>query len=606
MMKFSSFGGSCALLHFHTRLRGILSRECHCRSLITHPWASYAPDLKKQGPVFAGVSHLVAAAPQPLPQCHFLCTARDTSEDHSKAPATPIDNDVMGEPEGMTPGGSKLISFPLAQTGEGIAECELVQWACKEGDIVGEFDKLCVVQSDKASVEITSPYAGIIRHLQYKEGDIVKVGASLLDVEVPADAGWQEPLAAGHSLGEPTPEHIQAQLQPSEAASTATAKTATAGVDRLAHAFDLEGNVASKATPAVRQLARELGIDLARTSLEGTGPDGRILAGDVFRAASVAPPPPAPSPLPASLPMPESVPSIIPVRGYRRAMIKSMTAAAQIPVFHLHDEVCLDELMRVRRVLQGDPVMGTSKLTLLPFMLKALSTILSFPQHALLNSSLSLPDGQSGNGSSGDGAGQSGRLQETAIHVHSDHNIGVAMATVHGLVVPNIKQVQCKTVPQIARELLSLQAAAAEAKLKPQDLQGGTITISNIGAVGGMFANPLVSPPETVILAMGRMRMVPRYMDPNAAVSPSDSLKRSLSGQRMGASSGLGRNISHGGIQPEQQALYTGATQMQWRSSLGVSWGADHRVVDGAGLALASNAWKALLEEPARMLLSLR
>mmetsp|Transcript_29090 Transcript_29090/g.75245 ORF Transcript_29090/g.75245 Transcript_29090/m.75245 type:complete len:555 (-) Transcript_29090:635-2299(-) len=554
MMRFVNFRSGCAaFLQIRRSLHGALSKQVHNNRLPMYSRAnpaSYVPEFTPlKGPLPAPFPLL--AAQQRLVQACF-CTARETSNDHLEAPAISTDNDIMGEPEVLTPGGSEVVSFPLAQTGEGIAECELVQWACKEGDTVGEFDKLCVVQSDKASVEITSPYAGIIRQLHYKEGDIVKVGASLLDVEVPTDAGRQEPLVAGESGEEPTPPHMQAPAQtPPEAAATATAEAA---VDAAPSVSDLGGNKANRATPAVRQLARELGIDLARTPLEGSGPEGRILAGDVFRAASVAHPPPPPHPLPASLPLPESMPSIIPVRGYRRAMIKSMTAATQIPVFHLHDEVCLDELIRVRRVLQGDPAMGTSKLTPLPFMLKALSTILSSPQHAILNSSIFLPD-ENRDGSRREGAGQGEQHQEAAIHVHSDHNIGVAMATSHGLVVPNIKQVQCKTIVQIAQELSRLQ--------------------------------------------------VPRYADPNAAVSLSDP-QRSTPGQKMGTSSSSGRGTANEGMPSEQQVLCMERSQMQWRSSLGISWGADHRVVDGAGLASASNAWKAILEEPARLLLSLR
>ena len=153
----------------------------------------------------------------------------------------------------------------------------------------------------------------------------------------------------------------------------------------------------------------------------------------------------------------------------------------------------------------------------------------------------------------------------TAILQHGTANIGVAMATPHGLVVPNIKDVAARSVADLAAELGRLQAAAAAAALRPEDLAGGTFTLSNIGSIGGTYATPLVNPPEVAILALGRVRRLPR-------LAPG------------------------GGGGGEEEGVVAS-------SVLNISLGADHRVVDGASLAEFVRAWAGFVEAPGRMLL---
>jgi len=202
-------------------------------------------------------------------------------------------------------------------------------------------------------------------------------------------------------------------------------------------------------------------------------------------------------------------------------------------------QICVDALLGVRAALSPEPALRGAKLTLLPLLVKALSAALAAHPH--VNASLA---------TGGD-----------ALVVHADHNIGVAMATLSGLVVPNIKRVQDLSVAQVAGELARLQRAAAANALSPDDVTGGTITVSNIGAIGGTSAAPLVSPPELAIVALGRVRRVPGF-DAAGAIVP--------------------------------------------RSLLPVSWGADHRAVDGAALALLCNTWRELVEQPSKLLLLLR
>ncbi|GIL63246.1 hypothetical protein Vafri_17350 [Volvox africanus] len=283
---------------------------------------------------------------------------------------------------------------------------------------------------------------------------------------------------------------------------------------------------------------------------------------------------------------------VVPLRGYRRAMVTSMTAAASVPVFHFHDEVAMDRLLAVREALRGDVTLRTTglKLTVLPLLVKALSAALN--QHPHINASLA-PGG-------------------TELLLHPHHNIGVAMATPNGLVVPNIKQVESKSIAQVAAELHVLQQLAAAGRLPAESLTGGTITVSNIGTIGGTYATPIVNPPEVAIVALGRMHLVPKYPSgpgvqgncggyragasllPQAAATTMTAAGGS-GGVGASARWGLEGQVGGGAAAP----IPVPVTVMP------VSWGADHRVVDGAALASFSNTWTEFLEQPDKLLLHL-
>ncbi|CAL8463419.1 g2953 [Coccomyxa elongata] len=434
----------------------------------------------------------------------------------------------------------------LAQTGEGIKECELIQWFVKEGDTVAEFDQLCEVQSDKAAVEITSQYAGIIRQLHHTPGSMVQVGEALLSIDMEGDSSEAEAVST-------TSQDFASQASPTSSGKPAADTPISA---------DTQVTLAS---PAVRRVAREHGIDLA--SVRGSGPDGRISKGDIMQLVqSQRGPSSAPSESILGRGMEAAIqiltpaaaassqdqhsstaqatqahtqePIVIPLRGYRRAMVNSMTAAGAVPHFHYCDEISMGPLLRLRAALVDDPALKGLKLTFLPFMLKAVSVALR--QWPDVNGSLSA-DG-------------------SALLQHPSHNLGVAMATPSGLVVPNIKGVENRSIVSIAEELARLQVLAQAGKLGQEDLSGGTLTVSNIGAIGGTYATPLVNVPETAIVALGKVREVAR----------------------------VGKD---------------GRLEMVPR--LAASWGADHRVIDGATLASFSNSWKAYVEEPERLLLHL-
>jgi len=219
-------------------------------------------------------------------------------------------------------------------------------------------------------------------------------------------------------------------------------------------------------------------------------------------------------------------------------MAKTMTTANTVPHFGYCDEIVVDQLARLRDELKPLADSRGVKLSYMPFILKAVS--LALKRYPILNSSVN--------------------PEVTKLLYKASHNLGVAMDTPNGLIVPNIKDVQVLSIFEIAQELNRLHRLGKEGKLAKADLTGGTFTLSNIGAIGGTYAKPVLMPPEVAIGALGRIQRLPRFDDKGAVV-------------------------------PSQVMV--------------VSWSADHRVIDGATMANFSNLWKNYLENPKAMLLDL-
>eukprot|EP01116_Phalansterium_solitarium_P008918 TRINITY_DN2288_c0_g1_i1.p1 TRINITY_DN2288_c0_g1~~TRINITY_DN2288_c0_g1_i1.p1 ORF type:complete len:508 (-),score=64.27 TRINITY_DN2288_c0_g1_i1:276-1799(-) len=433
-----------------------------------------------------------------------------------------------------------VVSFNLADIGEGIAECEIIKWHVKQGDTIKQFDLLCEVQSDKASVEITSRYDGIVARLHHNQGDMAKVGFPLVDIDTGGSGSpASQPAASAPPAGSSAP--------PSVPVPSAT----MTGSDGR-----------PLATPAVRRLAREHKISLA--DVAATGRDGRILKEDVLQfistggaptratalnqpPASASPAVAAPAPRPAAVSSPASAAAVravledrvVPVTGYGKAMIKSMTAAAAVPHFGYSDEIAMDRMRQLRADCKAIADARGVKLTFMPFFLKAASMALR--QYPILNSSF-----------------DAGRL---AIVYKASHNIGVAIDSPNGLIVPNIKNCQDKSVFEIAQELHRLQKAAQAGAMSPADLSGGTFTLSNIGSIGGTYASPVLVLPEVAIGAIGKIQKLPRF-DSEGRVVPVHIMQ--------------------------------------------ISWSADHRVIDGATMANFSNLWKQYLENPNTIILDMK
>ncbi|KFA62681.1 hypothetical protein S40285_06992 [Stachybotrys chlorohalonatus IBT 40285] len=441
----------------------------------------------------------------------------------------------------------------LADIGEGIVECEVIQWFVEPGARVEEFSPLCEVQSDKASVEITSRFTGTVKKLYYEAGEMAKVGKPFVDIDI--QGGVDEPAAA-ETLA--APEFPKDNEPPSIPASEPISEKQTSTSDGTEQGVSEEtrpnGKYATFATPAVRHLCKEKEIDIKHVS--GTGKDGRVLKEDIYKYIQDrdAPKQPAAPHAPgngiqAAAAAGQQTETRVELSHMQQQMFKSMTRSLSIPHFLYADEVDMSSLVELRgrlnRVLAQSPAPEgqPGKLSYLPFVIKAMS--LALYQFPVLNARVDV-DAASG---------------KPSLSLRSQHNIGVAMDTPQGLVVPVIRDVGSLNILAIASELMRLQGLALQGKLSPRDMSGGTITVSNIGNIGGTYLSPVIVEREVAILGVGRMRTVPAFDEHDRVVK---------------------------------------------KQVCNFSWSADHRVVDGATMARAAEVVRRVVEEPDVMVMHLR
>ena len=318
----------------------------------------------------------------------------------------------------------------------------------KEGDKIAQFDKIAEVQSDKAAVEITSRYDGVVKKLHYKVDETAKVGQPLIDIESVAEGAVSESV-------------VKTKTPVSSLPATLPSSSSTSSSSTVTGNFSIDSSQ-TFATPAVRRIAKESNVDLAL--VKGTGKDGRVMKEDILAfisgsssSSSSAAAKSSSNPAAATT---TSSSSKVPFNAIQRAMTKSMTASLQIPHFGYADELRVDKLSQVRHQLikhlkkeSATPAEegATPKISYMPFFVKAASIALSrFP---ILNASANFEEG-------------------CMVHKAS-HNIGVAMDTPLGLIVPNIKNVQEKGILEIAADLVRLQDLASRGRLAASDLQGG-------------------------------------------------------------------------------------------------------------------------------------
>ncbi len=370
-------------------------------------------------------------------------------------------------------------TFSLPDLGEGLTEAEIVAVLVREGDVIREDAPLLEVETDKAQVEIPSPMGGRVEKIHVQPGQTVKVGAPLVTF---AD-GAPRPTAAAA----PSP---RVATTPSRAPAAPPPAPARAG-----------GPVA--ATPATRRLARELGVDLK--TVRGGGPGGRVLDEDVRAAATGSRGAPAPAPVtPAGPAKPLATVGLeapalprfeqwgpverAPLSHLRRTIAERMTlSAALIPHVTHFDRADITDLDAIiTRNLEAARVKGVT-LTLTSFLLKAAA--LALLRHPTFNASLDPAAGE--------------------MVLKRYYNIGVAVATERGLIVPVLREVDRKPVLEIARELGALAQRVRDGKATLDDLRGGTFTVTNIGALGGTAAIPIINYPEVAILGVARARQEP-------------------------------------------------------------------------------------------------
>jgi pyruvate dehydrogenase E2 component (dihydrolipoyllysine-residue acetyltransferase) len=467
---------------------------------------------------------------------------------------------AASKPAAKAGGDYEEFNFALPDIGEGVAEGEITAWKVKAGDQVREDQPIVEVMTDKATVEIGSPVDGVVVEILAPAGATLPVGGILcvlgarggkpatLAVHGHAVAPGKAPAPAAPAA-EPT---LELEVEPALALADTGLPARSNGTRRV------------RAAPAVRRFAREAGVELAR--LNGSGPGGRVTLNDV-RAAQAAPrAPAAPSRLPAAAPAPATrapaaaparstagggeipVPYLaaarphelpgderVPLRGLRKRIAQQMRLAKQTAAhFTYVEEFDVTDLKRLRDKAKARAAEAGIKLSYMPFILKAMVPALrAFP---LLNASLDEERGE--------------------LVMHKAINLGVAVDTPNGLIVPVIKDVPGKSLMELSREMNELADRARAGKSRPEDLGGGTFTITNAGNIGGLLATPIINVPEVAILGVHAIRQRPWVVDGEIVIRDIMLLSISL----------------------------------------------DHRVVDGAVGAHFMNRVKEILENPGMLL----
>ncbi len=368
--------------------------------------------------------------------------------------------------------------FKFPDLGEGVTEGEIKKWLVKVGDEVKSDQSLAEVETDKAVVEMPSPAAGKILKLYHHEGDIVKVGEVLATIGSPGEEAPSAPVPP------PVPEEEGKRVSVSVVGELPEGNVVVSSRPQEA----ASAPVLAQALPAVRKLAKDLNVDLA--TVKGTGPEGRIIETDV-RSAATAKPPERPRKV-AKFDLYGYV-DRIPLKGVRRTTAKRMMdATLRVAAVSMMEDADVTDLWILRDSVKAIALEERKvKLTFLPFIIKAVTMALK--NHGYLNSSVD---------------------DETEeIIVKKYYNIGMAVATDDGLLVPVIKMADQKEFLDLAQEIEDLIEKAKARKLDLADLKGGTFTITNYGSLGGTYGTPIVNYPEAAILGVGRIRDMPWVKD---------------------------------------------------------------------------------------------
>jgi len=368
--------------------------------------------------------------------------------------------------------------FKFPDIGEGLTEGEIVHWLVKEGDEIKEGQPLVEVETDKALAEIPSPRTGVILEILAKEKEIVKVGQVIVVIGERGEAVAAPP---------PKPKSVgvvgELEEAPEEAPAAEVSGEATRPTFVSPHAL---------ATPAVRGLAKELGVDINK--VRGTGPEGRVLEKDVRQAVEVKEKPVEEVKKPTKVKKYDLYGYVdrIPLRGVRRSIAKAMVKSKYTaPHVTTMDEADVTELWKIREKEKKAAEKKGIKLTILPFLIKAV--IAGLKEHPYLNATLD---------------------DETEeIILKKYYNIGMATDTPEGLMVPVVKNAGDKSILQLAEELTQLAEKARNRTIDLADLKGGTFTITNYGALGGIYGTPIINHPEVAILGTGKIKDAPVVRD---------------------------------------------------------------------------------------------
>ena len=358
--------------------------------------------------------------------------------------------------------------FKLPDVGEGVAEAEIVKWHAAVGDDIREEQPLVDIMTDKATVEIVSPVSGRILSRNGEEGSKLAVGSEFVVFEIAGGETLSSPMA-------PKAESVAVRSEPTSRADAGK----------------------GLASPAVRERAKAMGVDLA--TVTGTGPEGRIVHSDLDQLL-VRGREKATSNVTAEIAL-----GGIRIAGLRRRIAERMEVANQIPHFSYVEEVDVTALEAMRIKLNGAQG-ARSHLTVLPFIIRALVKCLA--DHPAINAHFNSEPG--------------------VIHRFSEVHVGIATQTDRGLLVPVIRNAESKDIWQLAAEIARLSEAARSGKAAREELSGSTITVTSLGALGGIAATPIINPPEVAIIGINRIAERPVVRDGKIIIAKMMNLSSSF------------------------------------------------------------------------------
>ena len=485
--------------------------------------------------------------------------------------------------------------FHLPDLGEKIKEAKVMKWFVKEGDIVEEYDDLAEVTTDKLNTIIPSTLSGKIHRLLIDEDQFCQTGEVLLEIDdmgegsvASEESGThaqpdqqsvsesKAPISEGNRPEERTKERAEVVTGPLLKGYSKT--TLSNKLEKLLKASKVSGQPQKPlATPAVRSLAKSLGIDLAKVPTSDS--EGRVQKQDVLayqhslqasqsvqdeiqvkRAHVGEQREPAPQVARAEpqTTKPVRVPGeafeTVQMSQYEQGMFKTMTSSLSVPDFLYHEEFDVTELTLLRDEINK---FAETKMSFFTLLVKTFSLALETNQRV---NSLYHPDSD-----------------PYSFQIHSDHNISIAIASANGLAAPNIKAVQNLSMNQIQAEINRLKTLADQSRLGANELLGGTICLSNIGSIGGTYSGPISLPNQTCIVGIGKSTSQLKFKGSSA------DKKRIL-----------------------RKEIEWTPDNFELREVLYVSFAADHRVLDGATIASFANEWKRIIEQPTELITRLR
>jgi pyruvate dehydrogenase E2 component (dihydrolipoamide acetyltransferase) len=432
-----------------------------------------------------------------------------------------------------------MYDFKFADVGEGIHEGVILKWNFKQGDTVKEGETLVVVETDKVNAELPSPVDGVISKLGAQEGDTIHVGQTVVIIDDGSGAAKEEKVETKEveeepkktSISEKEEDEPQGVIGEIEVSSSVMASSN----EHSGAKKEVSKNKKVLATPVARKMAKDLGVDIY--TVNGTGENGRVLKEDIKAASQ------KPSGTTQSYSMPnvkvssEGNVELVKITSLRKAIVKGMTISKQvIPHTVLMDEVNVDKLVELRQKVKAQAAAQDIKLTYMAFVMKA--TILALKKFPWFNASFDQENEQ--------------------MVVKKFYNIGMAVDTKDGLIVPNIKDADQMSILELAKQISIVAKDTVDRKIQLSQLQNTTFSITNFGAANVAYGTPIINHPEVGILGIGKIEKKPVVINDELTI---------------------------GYVLPLSLAV-------------------DHRVIDGADAGRFLNEIKSLLSDPMMLLLS--